>query len=204
MVLICIGMTDHADKKIQHCSGGQKRKISVGIALMSRSPCVMLDEPTVGIDPRARREIWDILHNMREKGNSSIVLTSHSMDECEALCTRIGILREGDMIAVGSSQELKSRFGNFYLMTMVLQSLEQSASVMGSVAVNWPEAVLKVEPSQANLNIVYQLPKPKGSKWSETFKQVEELAASLEVEDFMLSQATLEDAFIRLNSAQTR
>ncbi|ULU05179.1 hypothetical protein L3Y34_017709 [Caenorhabditis briggsae] len=204
MVLICIGMTDHADKKIQHCSGGQKRKISVGIALMSRSPCVMLDEPTAGIDPRARREIWDILHNMREKGNSSIVLTSHSMDECEALCTRIGILREGDMIAVGSSQELKSRFGNFYLMTMVLQSLEQSASVMGSVAVNWPEAVLKVEPSQANLNIVYQLPKPKGSKWSETLKQVEELAASLEVEDFMLSQATLEDAFIRLNSAQTR
>ncbi|PIC45196.1 hypothetical protein B9Z55_005297 [Caenorhabditis nigoni] len=157
MVLICIGMTDHADKKIQHCSGGQKRKISVGIALMSRSPCVMLDEPTAGIDPRARREIWDILHNMREKGNSSIVLTSHSMDECEALCTRIGILREGDMIAVGSSQELKSRFGNFYLMTMVLQSLEQSASVIASVAMNWPEAVLKVEPSQANLNIVYQV-----------------------------------------------
>ncbi|EFP07593.1 hypothetical protein CRE_26165 [Caenorhabditis remanei] len=200
MVLTCIGMTEHADKKIQHCSGGQKRKISVGIALMSRSPCVMLDEPTAGIDPRARREIWDILHNMREKGNSSIVLTSHSMDECEALCTRIGILREGDMIAVGSSQELKSKFGNFYLMTMVLQNLEQFKPVIEAVAEKWPDALLKTEPTQANLNIVFQIPKGKGSKWSETFKQCEELATLLEMEDFMLSQATLEDAFIRLNS----
>ncbi|EGT56105.1 hypothetical protein CAEBREN_08786 [Caenorhabditis brenneri] len=176
MVLTCIGMTDHADKKIQHCSGGQKRKISVGIALMSRSPCVMLDEPTAGIDPRARREIWDILHNMREKANSSIVLTSHSMDECEALCTRIGILREGDMIAVGSSQELKSKFGNFYLLTMVLQNLEQSEQVKTAVSEKWSDAILKTDTTSASLNIVYQM------------------------EDFMLSQATLEDAFIRLNT----
>ncbi|CAI2343298.1 unnamed protein product [Caenorhabditis sp. 36 PRJEB53466] len=200
MVLNCIGMTEHAEKLIKHCSGGQKRKLSVGIALISRSQCVMLDEPTAGIDPRARREIWDILHCMREKANCSIVLTSHSMEECEALCTRIGVLRGGEMIALGTSQELKSKFGSFYLMTLVLSTLESSEGVKAAVIQKWKDAILKTEPTRASLQMVYQLPKHSDDKWSETFMQVDELAAQLEIEDYMLTQATLEDAFLRLNA----
>ncbi|CAL2032611.1 unnamed protein product [Caenorhabditis brenneri] len=83
---------------------------------------------------------------------------------------------------------------------MVLQNLEQSEQVKTAVSEKWSDAILKTDATSASLNIVYQIPKQKGSKWSETFQQAEELAAQLEMEDFMLSQATLEDAFIRLNT----
>uniref|UniRef100_A0A8R1HLJ5 ABC transporter domain-containing protein n=1 Tax=Caenorhabditis japonica TaxID=281687 RepID=A0A8R1HLJ5_CAEJA len=200
MVLACIGMTEHAGKQVKHCSGGQKRKLSVGVALLSRSPCVMLDEPTAGIDPRARREIWDILHCLREKAEGSIILTSHSMEECEALCTRIGVVREGELIALGTSQELKSKYGCFYVMTLVLPELEDMGKVKKAVLNKWKGAYLKSEPTLASLNMVYQLPRSSDDKWSEMFMQVEELAAELGVADYMLTQATLEDAFLRLNA----
>eukprot|EP00081_Caenorhabditis_elegans_P012903 NP_491769.2 ABC Transporter family [Caenorhabditis elegans] len=148
--------------------GGQKRKISVGIALMSRASCIILDEPTAGIDPRARREIWDIIHEMREQGKCSIVLTSHSMEECEALCTRIGILHRGEMIALGTSQSLKSQYGNTYMMTLVLNSLEGLTSVIAIVSEEKPDAVLKTPESSLTTSIVWELQKSKSDKWSES------------------------------------
>lgn len=90
-------------------SGGQKRRLSLGIALISQARLILLDEPTAGIDPKARRQIWDVLTAMRDKG-CAILLTSHSMDECEALCSRIGIMHHGSLMAIGSPQHIKSRF----------------------------------------------------------------------------------------------
>ncbi|EYC32449.1 hypothetical protein Y032_0003g1582 [Ancylostoma ceylanicum] len=110
LVLHAVGMVDHADKLIRYYSGGQRRKISVGLALLAPTRIIILDEPTAGIDPKARREIWEVLSMMRDSSESALLLTSHSMDECEALCSRIAILQKGRMIAIGTSQQLKSRF----------------------------------------------------------------------------------------------
>eukprot|EP00081_Caenorhabditis_elegans_P013897 NP_493041.1 ABC Transporter family [Caenorhabditis elegans] len=198
LVLDCVGMSDFGYKLVKNCSGGQKRKISVGIALMSRATCIILDEPTAGIDPRARREIWDIIHEMREQAKCSIVLTSHSMEECEALCTRIGILRKGEMIALGTSQSLKSQYGNTYMMTLILNSLEDLESVCVIVSEEMPDAVLKTPESSLTTSIVWELPKSKSDKWSEKYNQVEVLAKKANAKDYMLTQASLEDTFIRL------
>jgi len=95
-------------KKTLPFSGGQKRRISIGTTLVTRSSLIMLDEPTAGIDPITRRQIWQLLQAIRGQG-IAILLTSHSMDECEELCNKIGFMNKGTLIGIGSSQHLKSR-----------------------------------------------------------------------------------------------
>ncbi|KAF1770159.1 hypothetical protein GCK72_001977 [Caenorhabditis remanei] len=198
MVLDCVGMKEHGNKLVKNCSGGQKRKISVGIALMSRANCIILDEPTAGIDPRARREIWDIIHEMREQAKCSIVLTSHSMEECEALCTRIGILRKGEMIALGTSQSLKSQYGNTYMMTLVIHHLTDREAVCKKVSELMPNAILKTPESSLTTSLFWEIPKAKSDKWSQKYSEVEALAKKANARDYMLTQSSLEDTFIRL------
>lgn len=78
----------HLDKQVKAYSGGNKRKLSTAVALLGNPAIVFLDEPTTGMDPGAKRKLWDVLCHVRDSGKT-IVLTSHSMEECEALCTRL-------------------------------------------------------------------------------------------------------------------
>lgn len=98
-------------------SGGMKRKLSVGIALIAGSPTVFLDEPSSGMDPAARRSLWDLLRQSR--CNRTLVLTTHFMDEADVLGDRIAILAHGHLRCCGSSMFLKQRFGVGYTLTMV-------------------------------------------------------------------------------------
>ena len=91
-----LALEKHADKLSWTYSGGNKRKLSTAIALVGRPPIVFLDEPTTGVDPGARRFLWDALLEVLEEG-AVIVLTSHSMEECEALCTRLTIMADGQV-----------------------------------------------------------------------------------------------------------
>lgn len=91
------------------CSGGQRRRLSLAVALISQNDLILLDEPTTGVDPKARRQIWCLLNAVREK-QRSMLLTSHSMNECEALCNRIGIMDQGSLIAIGTPQHIKTKF----------------------------------------------------------------------------------------------
>ncbi|EYC40189.1 hypothetical protein Y032_0625g796 [Ancylostoma ceylanicum] len=110
-VLYNVGLLENRNKTFSRCSGGQKRRLSIGIAMLSYSQLLILDEPTAGIDPKvARRDIWELLNKVR-MGGQAIFLSSHSMEECEALCTRIAILCRGRLVSIGPSQSLKSRIG---------------------------------------------------------------------------------------------
>lgn len=110
-----------ADKLCGDYSGGNKRKLSTAIALVGNPPIVFLDEPTTGMDPVARRFLWDSLMTVM-KGGRSIVLTSHSMEECEALCTRLAIMVNGQFKCLGSTQHLKSRYGTGYTLMVKVGS----------------------------------------------------------------------------------
>ncbi|XP_031561453.1 ATP-binding cassette sub-family A member 3-like [Actinia tenebrosa] len=118
-----------ADKLCGNYSGGNKRKLSTAIALVGNPPIVFLDEPTSGMDPVARRFLWDSLTSVM-KGGRSIILTSHSMEECEALCTRLAIMVNGQFKCIGSPQHLKSRFGYGYsLMIKVKGDINTNGSI---------------------------------------------------------------------------
>ncbi|KAL6987169.1 Phospholipid-transporting ATPase abca1 [Sarracenia purpurea var. burkii] len=103
----------HAHKPSFALSGGNKRKLSVAIAMIGDPPIVILDEPSTGMDPIAKRFMWEVISRLStRRGKSAVILTTHSMNEAQALCTRIGIMVGGRLRCIGSPQHLKTRFGN--------------------------------------------------------------------------------------------
>ncbi|XP_031487931.1 ABC transporter A family member 1 isoform X2 [Nymphaea colorata] len=102
-----------ANKPSCYLSGGNKRKLSVAIAMIGDPPIVILDEPSAGMDPIAKRFMWNVIsHLSTRQGKTAVLLTTHSMSEAQALCTRIGIMVGGRLQCIGSPQHLKTRFGN--------------------------------------------------------------------------------------------
>ena len=107
-LIAAVGLTDHAKKKILSLSGGQRRRLDVAIGIVGRPEVLFLDEPTVGFDPEARREFHDLVHRLADD-HTTIVLTTHDLDEAEKLADRILILAGGRIIADGSADELSRR-----------------------------------------------------------------------------------------------
>jgi ABC-2 type transport system ATP-binding protein len=105
-----VGLMDDAGRRVGKYSGGMKRRVSIAMALVTDPKVVLLDEPTVGMDPQARREVWDYVDELRDKGKT-IVLTTHYMEEAEELCDRVGIIDHGRLIELGSPSELKAKYG---------------------------------------------------------------------------------------------
>ncbi|CAH8622676.1 unnamed protein product [Heterobilharzia americana] len=110
-------LTKSAHGLVNHYSGGERRKLSVAVALVGGTPLVCLDEPTTGVDPISRRCIWNLLMKCRRQGRT-LVLSSHSMEECEALCSRVSIFVNGRLKCLGTCQHLKARFGRGYSLNI--------------------------------------------------------------------------------------
>ena len=122
-----VDLLSHRSHIAKNLSGGQKRKLSIGIALIGDSKLVLLDEPSSGMDLTARRKIWDMLK--RQKQNRIIILTTHFMDEADVLGDRIGIMAEGKIVTCGSSLFLKNRFGVGYNLTVAKSSKEPNPAL---------------------------------------------------------------------------
>ncbi|CAH8868455.1 unnamed protein product [Trichobilharzia szidati] len=112
-LLYDLKLTKIANNLVSHYSGGERRKLSVAVALVGGTPIVCLDEPTTGVDPVSRKCIWNLLMHYRCQGRT-VVLSSHSMEECEALCSRVSIFVNGRIKCLGTCQHLKTRFGHGY------------------------------------------------------------------------------------------
>ncbi|KAJ8499332.1 hypothetical protein OPV22_009884 [Ensete ventricosum] len=111
--LVEFDLWKYADKPSYCLSGGNKRKLSVAIAMIGDPPIVILDEPSTGMDPIAKRFMWDVISRLSTRqGKTAVILTTHSMNEAQALCTRIGVMVGGQLKCLGSPQHLKTRFGN--------------------------------------------------------------------------------------------
>ncbi|WP_344592408.1 ABC transporter ATP-binding protein [Actinomadura vinacea] len=105
-LIAAVGLTEHADKQIKMLSGGQRRRLDVAIGVVGRPELLFLDEPTAGLDPQARREFHDLVVRLAEEGATTILLTTHDLDEAEKLADRILILNGGRIIADGTAEEL--------------------------------------------------------------------------------------------------
>ncbi|MCP2263493.1 ABC-2 type transport system ATP-binding protein [Promicromonospora thailandica] len=101
-----VGLAEHADAKILKLSGGQRRRLDVAIGIVGRPELVFLDEPTAGFDPHARREFHDLVHRLADFENTTVLLTTHDLDEAEKLADRILVLDEGTIVADGSAEQL--------------------------------------------------------------------------------------------------
>ncbi|GCE08499.1 multidrug ABC transporter ATP-binding protein [Dictyobacter aurantiacus] len=110
-VLSFVGLSDAGSQLVRQYSGGMIRRLEVAQALLHQPHVLFLDEPTVGLDPIARQAIWEHLMQLREESNMTVFLTTHSMEEADSLCTRIGIMHRGKIAAIGTPEELKAAVG---------------------------------------------------------------------------------------------
>ncbi|KAM6235913.1 phospholipid-transporting ATPase ABCA7 [Porphyrio hochstetteri] len=192
-----LGLGAHADRPAGKYSGGNKRKLSTAIALLGSPPVVFLDEPTTGMDPRARRFLWDCILSVIREGRS-VVLTSHSMEECEALCTRMAIMVNGRFRCLGSVQHLKNRFGDGYTVVVRVGG-PGPAPVESLMQHHFPGIVLK-ERHRGLLQ--YQLPSCAGSLAS-IFSVLAAHRGPCHIEDYSVSQTTLDQVFVHFAREQS-
>ncbi|MFD5092630.1 ABC transporter ATP-binding protein [Amycolatopsis thailandensis] len=105
-LIAAVGLTAHADKRVRMLSGGQRRRLDVAIGIVGRPELLFLDEPTAGLDPEARREFHELVHRLTDDDDTTILLTTHDLDEAEKLADRILILNHGRIVADGSADAL--------------------------------------------------------------------------------------------------
>lgn len=110
-----VRLADRRQDKVKTLSGGMKRRLQVARALLHRPQILFLDEPTVGLDPQARRLLWEILRDLNRQG-MTLLITTHYMEEAEELCDRIGIMDGGRLIELGSTEQLRAKYGEALLV----------------------------------------------------------------------------------------
>ncbi|XP_077864744.1 phospholipid-transporting ATPase ABCA3-like [Saccoglossus kowalevskii] len=193
-----LNLGNWADKLCGDYSGGNKRKLSTAIAIVGNPPILFLDEPTAGMDPRARRFLWNAITRLM-KGGRSVVLTSHSMEECEALCTRLAIMVNGQFKCLGSTQHLKTRFGKGYSLMVKVDYDADTAPVKQFLEDSFPGMKL-LEEHMGMLS--YQIDNGDLS-WSYIFGTIEDNKDTLHLIDYSVSQTSLEQVFINFAKEQT-
>ena len=140
-----MNLIEYSDKISGKLSGGNKRKLSVAIALIGDPPLILLDEPSAGMDPEARRFMWAVIHKISSKKKSStVILTTHSMEEAETLCRRMGIMVNGQFRSLGTSQSIKDKYGHGYEIELRIQKIPENLreSLITNSSLN--ESILKL------------------------------------------------------------
>jgi ABC-2 type transport system ATP-binding protein len=127
-VMTRVSLEEKADSWVRDLSGGQKQRLAVACALVGEPDLLFLDEPTTGLDPQSRRQLWDIIRGFRQAGRT-VLLTTHYMDEAERLCDRVAIVDQGRVIALGTPRELISSLGGEHVIEFTVGGNGQSPSI---------------------------------------------------------------------------
>ena len=184
-------------------SGGQKQRLAMATALVGDPELLFLDEPTTGLDPQARRHVWDLVERLKQAGRT-IILTTHYMEEAERLCDRVAIMDHGRVIALGTPKELIATVGGEDIVEFAVGSLDPAAQKPANSVVD-AEALKAIPGVQSHRvdEALHQL------SVSELHTAVPRIFAALEEQGVHLSEfrthsATLEDVFVRLTGRNLR
>jgi ABC-2 type transport system ATP-binding protein len=179
-----VGLADKAETRASRLSGGQQRRLDVGIALIGDPELLFLDEPTTGFDPSARRQFWDVIANLGRLGKT-VFLTTHYMEEAQRLADRVAIIAAGEIVAEGTPDELGDREGRPALITFRLPAGVDPAELPDEVAsgrsVNGAVEISTAEPVRA-LNAL--------TGWA--------LGRGVELEGLECRRPSLEDVYLEL------
>ena len=188
-LLETMGLMERSKDQVRKFSGGMKRRLSIAMALVSNPKVIFLDEPTLGLDPQARRAIWEYIAAL--KGKKTILLTTHYMEEADFLSDRIGIIDEGRVVALGTSQELKTNL--FEMRSMVVSTENLTAEVIADLLSKYS----RLEKVKGRLRIYNK---------DLDFKEIVDYLHSrgVTVYSAALEQPTLEDVFIQITGKKLR
>jgi ATP-binding cassette subfamily A (ABC1) protein 3 len=202
-----VDLQNHAQRKCKNYSGGNKRKLSLAVALIGSPPVILLDEPTSGVDPVARRKMWVAISDLQYKSGSSIILSSHSMDECEALCDRLAIMANGQFKCVGSTQYLRTKFGQGYSLIIKLNPdlVAQNEDYLDDVQKYIEDRLTSASLKDIHQTLIfYHIPPDKQVTWSHLFRTMEVAKGELNLEDYQVGDTTLEQIFLSFAKKSTQ
>ena len=203
-----VGLSDKAVNRVAELSGGQKQRFAVAASLVNNPELVVLDEPTTGLDPQARRNLWSLIKEVNQRG-VTVVLTTHSMDEAELLCSRLAIMDHGKLLAVDTPRNLVNKLEASYAvkltmdqpMTMAqLEALNGRIEVLQSGEQDDPSAEEGEISSVENTYLLRLANSPSALK-----SMLDEIAKiGLGLENLQITPVTLEDVFLELTGTELR
>ena len=189
------GLTDKKKEKVKNYSGGMKRRLNIAVAMLHNPSILILDEPTVGVDAQSRQHIFDYIQSLAEQG-TTILYTSHYMEEIEALCKRVFILDLGEEVAYGTKEEVKKLVGHTQTVSLTLdrvpsgfdEVLKNSENGIQFVTVDGQDMALTIDQT------IFSMMK--------LIEQVEQ--AQLVIKSVNVKETTLEEAFLQLTGKTLR
>ncbi|MDE3722708.1 ATP-binding cassette domain-containing protein [Nocardiopsis sp. N85] len=189
------GLTDAAERPVRHYSGGMRRRLDLAASLILDPKVLFLDEPTTGLDPRSRAEVWRAVRDLVDRG-TTVLLTTQYLEEADRLADAVSVVEAGRVIAEGSPEELKKRVGGSRVEVVLADpsQVEKAAEVLGRMC----GSPLDVDPDTQTVRA------PVGGRGSELAKVVRALdEAGLEVEDIALRRPSLDEVFLSLTGRRT-
>jgi len=188
-LLETMGLTERSKDRVGKFSGGMKRRLSIAMAMVHEPEVLFLDEPTLGLDPQARKAVWEYIAQL--KGKKTILLTTHYMEEADFLSDRIGIIDEGNIVALGTSEELKTNL--LKMRNMVISAENLTTKIIKDLQSKYS----RVEEINGGLKISHK---------DLDFKEIVDYLHSRGVTIYSaaLEQPTLEDVFIQVTGKRLR
>ncbi|NXC83872.1 ABCAA protein, partial [Cercotrichas coryphoeus] len=192
-IVNALQLQDYLNKKVRKLPAGITRKLCVALSLLGNPSVLLLDEPCTGMDPNGQRRVWKAIRDALKAKESGAILTTHYMEEAEAVCDRVAILVSGQLRCIGSIQYLKNKFGKGYLLEIKVKDAE-STDVLHA-------EILKIFPGAARQErfpslLVYKVPMKDALPLSQSFAKLEEAKQSCSLEEYSFSLNTLTQAEI--------
>ncbi|KAJ3354487.1 ATP-binding cassette sub- A member 5 [Entophlyctis luteolus] len=202
-IIKLLGLEEYKNVRAAKLSGGTKRKLSYALTAVGVAGMYVLDEPSTGMDPENRRKMWRVIQALT--GKSGGILTTHSLEEAEALCTRIAIIVNGSFVCLGTNQHLKAKFGKGQYSLEVKCKPEAAQTICGAIEMAFGDKAVQKECYGGNL--VYSLTVASGESQkyalADAFETLEKQKSQLGILEYSLSQVSLEQVFLDLTKAQT-
>uniref|UniRef100_A0A8C8X480 ATP binding cassette subfamily A member 10 n=1 Tax=Panthera leo TaxID=9689 RepID=A0A8C8X480_PANLE len=176
-----------------------KRKLCFALSVLGDPSVVLLDEPSTGVDPEGQQQMWQAIQTIVKNTEKGVLLTTHSMAEAEAVCDRVAIMVSGKLRCIGSIQNLKSKFGKDYILEVKIKDPTQVEPVHMEILKLFPQAARQERYSSM---MAYKLPVEAVRPLSQAFFKLEAVKQTFDLEEYSLSQATLEQVFLELSKEQ--
>jgi ABC-2 type transport system ATP-binding protein len=192
-----VSLTEKAESWVGKLSGGQRQRLAVACALMGNPSILFLDEPTTGLDPQSRRQLWDIIRSFKQNGGT-VLLTTHYMDEAERLCDRVAVIDHGKIIALGSPHDLIATLGAEHVIEFALVN-GQARPGLAADGLRRVPTVLEVREEGESYSLTVAEPHlalPGLFQWLE--------AENLDLARLSTRHASLEDVFVKLTGRHLR
>nr|XP_056704743.1 ABC-type organic anion transporter ABCA8-like [Euleptes europaea] len=194
-------LQEHLKKASKKLAPGLSRKLCFALSVLGNPTVMLLDEPTAGMDPKGKHQVWKVIHALLKGKDQGAILTTHNMEEAEAMCDRVAIMVSGLLRCLGSIQYLKSKFGKNYLLQIKVMGVEQGELVNAEILQIFPHAARQ---ERISTLLVYKVPMEDALPLSKAFSKLEKVKRTFSLEEYSFSLNTLEQVFLELCKEQER